>query len=230
MWALPALHTAVPRGRRPQVPSSSPECRPTVCSKCPCLSPAGARLCSLPAPETHGKTTQGPGKSLVINLVSNPLIQLLLDLISEKSAPATWSLFHLIFPVGGTGTDHCHPVLFSLHPHVQGPACYTAFPRSEDSRVLLSHAVPCCTMLCCAAPCHVVPCCAMTCHAMPSPLLISSVTQVPCSPKAVQSSMAVSLQWSLLPEAPSHAPPMRMWPWGAGCGTQLDEGTSQMRG
>lgn len=150
------------RGRQPQVTSRSPECCPAAGSKCPCLSPAGARLCLLPALETHGKTTQGPGKSLVINLVSNPLIQLLLDLISEKSAPATWSLFHLIFPVGGTGTDKCHPALFLLHSHVQGPACYTACPRSKHSRVLFSHAAPCCTMLCCAALCHAVLCCAMS--------------------------------------------------------------------
>lgn len=101
--------------------------------------------------ETHVRTAQGPGKSLLINLVSNPLIQLLLDLISEKSALATWSLFHPISPLGGTGKDGCHPVLFSLHAQARGPAQHSALPQGRGLR---GPAQPRCDVLCCATLCR----------------------------------------------------------------------------
>lgn len=122
----------VPAACGDQVPSSA-----SAHSSCRPLTNGPFRACpaplALPLPaaawETHVRTAWGPGKSLVINLVSNPLIQLLLDLISEKSAPATWSLFHPISPLGGTGRDGCHPVLFSLHPPARGPAHHAALPQ-----------------------------------------------------------------------------------------------------
>lgn len=102
-------------------------------SPCACLAPLALLLLPGGSCQNH----PGPGKSLVINLVSNLLIQLLLDLISEKSAPATWSLFHVLCPHRGTGKDSA-----TLSPRARpctALSCGRGFwvlPRPRPSRLI----------------------------------------------------------------------------------------------
>lgn len=113
------------------------------------------------------------------------------------------------------------------HRQVSPCALFVAFPCARASllhslpkvKALQGPVQPCCTMLyhamlCCSMPRCVMLCHVMTRYAIPTAHFICH--QGSFLSKAVQSSRAVSLQWSLLPEARSHTPPTGMWPWGAG--------------
>lgn len=140
------------------------------CCCLPCL-PLPAAAC-----ETHVRTTQGPGKSLVINLVSNPLIQLLLDLISKKICSGHMALVPSAVSPWRHWQGQCHPCSFHCGPSPRAKP-RRAVPQDSALWILASQAAMCHAVLCRATPCCAMPCRAVTCHSLVLPVLLAPWTQ-----------------------------------------------------
>lgn len=137
---------------------SPPAQRHGHCLCLPCL-PLPATAC-----ETHVRTAQGPGKSLVINLVSNPLIQLLLDLISKKICSGHMALVPSAMSPRRHWQGQCHPCSFHCGPSPRAKP-RRALPQHSALWILASQAAMCHAVLCCAVPRRAVPCHAVLFHA-----------------------------------------------------------------